>query len=47
MAKAGIIIGAVIGAVTATLLTKSKKSADDLIKKGKHKIRDKVDEILD
>jgi gas vesicle protein len=47
MTKRGIIFGAVIGAAAATILANSKKSAESLIKKGKRKLKDKVDEILD
>ncbi|MDR2090184.1 MAG: hypothetical protein LBP62_00770 [Clostridiales bacterium] len=45
--KRDIIIGAVIGAAAATIVANSKKSAESLIQKGKKKLKDKVDEMLD
>ncbi|MDR2047596.1 MAG: hypothetical protein LBP79_06885 [Clostridiales bacterium] len=47
MARKGIFIGALIGATAATLIVNSKRTADSLIKKGKKKLKDKVEEMLD
>ncbi|MDR1906571.1 MAG: hypothetical protein LBQ27_06690 [Clostridiales bacterium] len=47
MAKSGIILGAIVGAAAATLIANSKKATESLIKKGKEKLKTKIDEVLD
>ena len=47
MAGKGLLAGAILGAAAAALVVASKRTAEDLVKKGKRKIKDKVGEMFD
>ncbi|MDR3293214.1 MAG: hypothetical protein LBT20_03825 [Clostridiales bacterium] len=45
--KIGLITGVIIGAAAVAAVANSKKAADSLIQKGKKKLKDKVEDMLD